>query len=230
MEQRQLLQEKDRQQALAKWQKQQDSLRYVQQQVAYKNEADAIRNSNATVNETYTSTATQAIGVASTLKDNWVSSPGYLRFTFGLAYESIPLIVNGNNNYTSRTTTTSPYSFQIGLPFGILNNLPISFHFNPYLLLGWNVFQTGYSGTYSTVGIDGQMYLSTSNTSLLKLFLEGGYQNRQGNYTYNEDAQMIIQQILLALKKPELIIIHLCVMEAALCLIGFPHMQKKKYI
>lgn len=140
------------------------------------------------VNTEAAAATTVAVALFSILKDRYDERPVNLRFQVGLGLESIPIIVNDDFNKKSSFETTLHYSIMAGLKLGLFNQNGVSFHLNPVYYLGFNAGSQGTDGRHGTYGGIATLQMGLKAESVFKLYAEGGWLKRSGNYNYDQDA------------------------------------------
>ncbi len=129
-----------------------------------------------------------AIALLSLLRDRYNDKPVNIRLQAGLGLESIPIILNDNFNKKSSIETTFHYSIMLGFKLGILNQKGVSFHLNPVYYAGFNAGTQGTDGRHGTYGGFATLQMGLKAESVFKLYGEGGWLKRSGNYNYDQDA------------------------------------------
>ncbi|WP_164490207.1 hypothetical protein [Runella sp. SP2] len=140
------------------------------------------------VNTEAAAATTVAVALFSIMKDRYDERPANLRFQVGLGLESIPIIVNDDFNKKSSFETTLHYSIMAGLKLGLFNQNGVSFHLNPVYYLGFNAGSQGTDGRHGTYGGIATLQMGLKAESVFKLYAEGGWLKRSGNYNYDQDA------------------------------------------
>lgn len=128
------------------------------------------------------------IGLASLMKDSYTDNFAYMKFHLGLGWDNIPIITNDSKNQKSATAASSHPFLHLGFQAGFFNNKGISFHIKPFLSYGFNALSPGTTGSHLAYGSMGTLFFGKHNDSKLKLFVEGGYVSRNGDYTSDHDA------------------------------------------
>ncbi|MEA5401958.1 hypothetical protein VB776_03450 [Arcicella sp. DC2W] len=139
----------------------------------------------------YAGLATSVGGMMALLNDSYSYKWYAMKFQAGLGYENFPIYSNNasqyhvNNSYIESFTLPT---FHMGFKSGFFNNKGVSFMLNPLLNAGFSALSAGTSGGYVEYGSTATLYLSHKSRSKFKVFAEGGYFNREGNYSYDADA------------------------------------------
>ena len=132
--------------------------------------------------------AVGTIAIASTMKDKYQDGFAYMKFHLGLGWENIPIITNDDKNAKSQTDATSHPNIYLGFQTGIFNDKGISFHLKPYFSYGMNALSPGTTGSHISYGGVSTLLLGKYAHSKFKLFVEGGFIARSGNYSSDVDA------------------------------------------
>lgn len=162
---------------------------------ARKGKADAARvvrtdNKKAREKEVDTQAAAAtagAVALMALLSDRYDDKPVNFRAQVGLGLESIPIILNSQFSKRSTIETTFHYSVMMGLKLGIANHKGVSFHLNPVFYGGFNAGSKGTDGTHTGYGGFGTLQMGLKAESKFKLYAEGGWLGRGGNYNYDGD-------------------------------------------
>lgn len=158
----------------------------------FKNRADQVVKTDKAEDIAMGSAAAGIIAGASLMQDQFTNAPVYFKTQLGLGIDNIPLIVNstptaGLTNSSRTDASFHPIAY-VGIRMGVFNNKGISFHLSPFFTYGMNALMPGANGSHLSYGGNATLFISTHNTSRIKLFAEGGYAARSGDYTYNLDA------------------------------------------
>lgn len=154
-----------------------------------KKRVEAMQERNREDNLKAAAGAVAIIGAASLMHDHYSEENAYMKFLLGLGWDEIPIILNTENKKSSATGTTSHPTAQIGFKLGLLNRKGVSLQLTPTFSYGLNVaaLTPGTAGNHITYGGTGTILFGKKQKSMLKFFGEFGYQQRSGDYTYDED-------------------------------------------
>lgn len=139
----------------------------------------------------YAGLATSVGGMMALLNDSYSYKWYAMKFQAGLGYENFPIYSNNASQYHVNKSYIESFTlptFHMGFKSGFFNNKAVSFTLNPLLNAGFSALSAGISGGYVEYGSTATLYLSHKSHSKFKVFAEGGYFNREGNYSYDEDA------------------------------------------
>ncbi len=127
-------------------------------------------------------------GLMTLLTDRYPYKSAYFKLRAGVGYESLPLVVNNAKQGKTEVTNSTHPGVYLGAKIGLFNNNQISLHLTPFINYGINALSNGNSGVHISTGGSASLWFGAKSTSTFKLFAEGAYTDRVGEYTYDEDA------------------------------------------
>jgi hypothetical protein len=139
-------------------------------------------------NDAMGNAALSVINVAGLMNDAYIDRPVCGRVYFGLGWDQIPVIANDDNHSATSTEVTSHPVIALGFTFSFFNNRGISLHLSPFGTFGLDALDPGATGSHLTYGGNATLLLSPKAKNLFKLFAEGGYTERSGTWSYDQDA------------------------------------------
>lgn len=155
---------------------------------ARKKRVDEIHQTDAKEDAAYATAASALASAMAFVKDAYSPLMASLKIQLGLGMEVLPLITNTGIKTSSQTEFSIHPTFFVGMKLGLLNKYPVSFHINPYANIGFNALKKGVNGFHTTAGFTGTFLASWKSTAVFKVFFEGGYYFRKGNFKYDYDA------------------------------------------
>ena len=141
----------------------------------------------AATNTAVAGAATATVGLMALLNDDYTKKPFAARAQIGLGVDKMTMTTVESKKGEEIVQSPITANFLLGLNLSFFNNKGIQLHLNPYLDYGVVALQEGYQGSSLKYGGNAMLQLGIKNENLFKLFVEGGYAQKNGNMSYDRD-------------------------------------------